>query len=452
MPTDFQPSASFAHDLDRADPLSAFRAEFEIPSAAAIASLGNTSAPTANAVEGPSSIYLCGNSLGCMPRRTRDLLAQELTDWGSIGVEGHLHATRPWLPYHEQLRGPLSRLVGAHEREVVAMNTLTVNLHLMMLSFYRPTRERYRIVIEDSAFPSDSYAVMSQARFHAKSVGFNADTAIIRLKPRDGEETLRTQDILDLLAREGSTIALVMIGGVNYLTGQWFDMPTITAAGHAQGCVVGWDLAHAAGSVPVKLHDWNVDFAVWCSYKYLNAGPGAVAGAFVHERHLADKSLPRLAGWWGNDPATRFAMGPDFVPVERADAWAMSNPPIFSMTPLIASLDLFDRAGIDHLRAKSLKLTSYMAWLIDQHNLARLPAANQANHIRIITPREDAHRGGHLSLAVPGGGKAMLAKLRDAGVVVDFREPNVVRAAPTAMYNTFTEVHRFVNLLSTLTA
>lgn len=411
-----------ARRMDAEDPLHGFRAEFAIPT---LAGMPGTS------VLG-ECVYLTGNSLGAMPRRVPELLKQETEDWSRLGVEGHLHGRDPWLPYHEQFRGPLSRLVGAGEREVVAMNSLTVNLHLLMASFYRPTADRFKIVIEDTAFPSDSYAVASQAQFH----GFDPAAAIVRLKPREGESTLRTQDIVDRIAKERP--ALVMLGAVNYLTGQWFDMAAITKAGHDAGAVVGWDLAHAAGNVPMRLHDWNADFAAWCSYKYLNAGPGAIAGAFVHERHHAAK-LPRFAGWWGNDPKTRFKMGPDFVPTASADAWALSNPPIFSLTPLKASLELFDRAGMDRLREKSLKLTGFMEQLI---------ASRQG--VECLTPREPERRGCQLSLVVPGMSREVQQKLLTRGVVCDFREPSVVRAAPVPLYNSFEDVWRFVQELGAL--
>jgi kynureninase len=370
-----------------------------------------------------------------MPERVLQLLGRELGDWARLGVEGHLHGRDPWLPYHEQFRGPLARLVGATEREVVAMNSLTVNLHLLMVSFYRPTAERFTIIIEDSAFPSDSYAVASQAAFH----GFDPARAVVRLRPREGESVLRTEDILEAIEREKP--ALVMLGAVNYLTGQWFDMAAITAAGHNAGAVVGWDLAHAAGNVPMSLHDWGVDFAAWCSYKYLNAGPGAIAGAFVHEKHLVRTDLPRFAGWWGNDPATRFRMGPDFVPTASADAWALSNPPIFSLTPLKASLELFDRATMPRLREKSVRLTAYMEFLL---------SPRRAKGLEILTPGDPSSRGCQLSLVVPRMSSEIQRKLLARGVVCDFREPNVVRAAPVPLYNTFHDVWRFVQELDAL--
>jgi kynureninase len=420
MPPDFHDSQDFARDQDEADPLRAFRSEFLFPEA-----------------RHGEPVYLTGNSLGLQPQGTRALIEQELEDWARLGVDAHLQGRDPWLPYHEQFRGPLGRVVGAQPHEVVMMNSLTVNLHLLMVSFYRPTRERFKIVIEDTAFPSDSYAVASQAQFH----GFGPGLAVIRLKPREGEHTLRTDDVLSLLEREGKSVALVMLGAVNYLTGQWFEMDRITEAGHKQGCVVGWDLAHAAGNVPVQLHDWNVDFAAWCTYKYLNSGPGAVAGAFVHEKHTRDRgpaSLPRFAGWWGNDPATRFRMGPDFVPVASADAWQLSNPPILALAPVKASLEIFDRAGMSEIREKSLRLTGYMEYLIERWC---------GGKVRSLTPRDPSQRGAQLSLVVTGAGRAIEKKLHERGVWVDYREPDVFRAAPTALYNSFGDVRRFVELL-----
>lgn len=438
MTTVFSTDPAFAHDVDARDPLRELRSLFHIPKARGTSR---------------DSIYLTGNSLGAQPKAARDMVDRELDDWARLGVAGHLHGQNPWLPYHEQFRAPLSRLLGATQREVVAMGTLTANLHFLMVSFYRPTRERYRIVIEDSAFPSDSYAVRSQVDFHARAAGFDAASGLVRLRPREGEETLRTEDIEAFLAREGRTVALMLLGGVNYLTGQWFDMQRLTAAGQRAGCVVGWDLAHAAGNVPVKLHDWNADFAAWCSYKYLNSGPGAVAGAFVHERHLdrlaavAPNSVggapfPIFSGWWGNDPATRFRMGPDFSPLPTADAWSVSNPPILSLAPLKASLDVFDRAGMAALREKSLRLTGYMEYLL---------GAWCSERVRIVTPRDPHARGCQLSLRVAGAGRALEAALESRGIVVDFREPDVIRAAPVPSYNTFQDVRDFVTALAEIT-
>lgn len=409
-----------ARALDANDPLAPMRAKFCVPT-------DSSGRPWA---------YFTGNSLGLQPKSARRMLEEELDDWARLGVEGHLESRRPWLSYHEQAREPLARLVGAQPHEVVAMNTLTVNLHLMMVSFYRPTRERYRIVIEDSAFPSDSYAVASQARYH----GLDPQDAIVRLKPRDGEGVLRTEDVESLFEREGGSIALVMLGGVNYLTGQWFDMQRITSAAQAAGCVVGWDLAHAAGNVPLKLHDWNVDFAAWCSYKYLNSGPGAVAGCFVHERHTRPgaPALPRFEGWWGHRQDVRFRMAPEFVAAPGADAWQLSNPPILSMTPLLASLEIYDSAGMERLREKSLKLTSFLERALE----------TLGDRVQVLTPRDPAQRGCQLSLNVEGASREAHARLRDQGVICDFREPNVIRAAPVPLYNTYQDCLRLVDALT----
>lgn len=430
-----------AHELDARDPLGALRAEFAIPDAGAVGNAAFRGEPK-------PSVYLTGNSLGAMPRRVPDLLKQELEDWARLGVEGHLDGRDPWLPYHEQFRGPLGRLVGAMESEVVAMNSLTVNLHLLMVSFYRPTADRFKIIVEDACFPSDSYAVASQAAWH----GFDPKLAVVRLAPRAGEQTLRTDDIVHAIDREKP--ALVMLGGVNYLTGQWFDMSAITAAGHKAGAIVGWDLAHAAGNVPMRLHDWGVDFAAWCSYKYLNSGPGAVAGAFVHEQHLTHSGgngeRPRFAGWWGNDPKTRFRMGPTFAPMATADAWSLSNPPIFSLTPLKASLELFDRAGVERLREKSLAMTGYLEALLDDFAMRQRSAGRPGP--TVLTPRDPSARGCQLSIVVPGASREVQRKLLQRGVVSDFREPNVIRAAPVPLYTSYHDVWRFVRTLGEVLA
>lgn len=414
----YRDDEAFAREMDEADPLRGCRELFHVPPAPG----------------GGEAVYLTGNSLGLQPRATREMVERELEDWAKLGVEAHLKGRNPWLPYHEQFRGPMSRVVGALEHEVVMMNSLTVNLHLLMVSFYRPTRERFRIVIEDSAFPSDSYAVASQAAFH----GFDPASAVVRLKPREGEATLRTGDVEEFLEREGRSVALVLMGAVNYLTGQWFEMERITAAAKRAGCVVGWDLAHAAGNVPVRLHDWGVDFAAWCSYKYLNSGPGAIAGAYVHESQSRRPDLKQFAGWWGNDPATRFRMGPDFVPRADVDRWQLSNPPILSLAPVKASLEVFDRVGMGAIREKSVRLTGYMEWLLGRWCGER---------VRVLTPREPGERGAQLSLVIPGVSRDIEKRLHGEGVVVDFREPDVVRAAPAALYNTFVDVRRFAGAL-----
>ncbi|MEV0397498.1 kynureninase [Polymorphospora rubra] len=381
--------------------------------------------------------YFAGNSLGLQPCATVPDLLDDLGDWARLGVEGHLEAGRPWLPYHEFLTGTAARLVGALPSEAVVMNSLTVNLHLLMVSFYRPSGTRTRIVIEDTAFPSDSYAVRSQAVFH----GLDPDETVVRLRPRPGEETLRTEDVLAYLRAEGDRVALVLLGGVNYLTGELMDIETITAAGRAAGAVVGWDLAHAAGNVPLKLHDWDVDFAAWCSYKYLNSGPGALAGAFVHERHHG-ADLPRFEGWWSTEPATRFEMTPVSRPPATVDAWQISNPPIYAMGPVRTSLEIFDRVGMATLRERSLRLTGYLEELLDE------VTANRP--LTVITPRDPARRGCQLSVRIGDGSASDLTRrLRhEHGVIADAREPDVVRFAPVPLYSTYHDCWRAAQALA----
>ncbi|MDI1464340.1 kynureninase [Catellatospora sp. KI3] len=382
--------------------------------------------------------YMAGNSLGLPPKATREELLADLDEWARLGVEGHLDAARPWLPYHELLTGPAARLVGALPAETVVMNSLTVNLHLLMVSFYRPEGARNRIVIEDSAFPSDSYAVRSQAAFH----GLDPDLAVVRLRPRDGEDCLRTEDVLEFLRVEGDTVALVLLGGVNYLTGELMDIPAITAAARAAGAVAGWDLAHAAGNVPLKLHEWGVDFAAWCSYKYLNSGPGALAGVFVHERHLGDPRIPRFEGWWSTAQATRFEMTPTSRPPATVEAWQVSNPPIFAMGPVRTSLELFDKVGMEVLRERSLRLTGYLESLLD----GVLPGRPLA----LVTPRDPQRRGCQLSVRVTGMSANELARrLRyEHGVIADARQPDIVRFAPVPLYSTFHDCWRVARALA----
>lgn len=417
-----------AKELDARDPLAPYRAEFCIPR------VGDVT-PTRRSEAG-ECVYLVGNSLGLMPKATRAAVVQELDDWARLGVEGHFHAQHPWYPYHEELRAGLAHVVGAQEKEVVAMNSLTTNLHLLMASFYRPTRERFKIVIEDGAFSSDSYAVQSQVEWHARHAGFDAGAGLVRLCPRAGESTLRTADILETIDREKDSIALLMLSGVNYLTGQRFDMEAITAFARARGIVVGWDLAHAAGNVELALHDWGCDFAAWCHYKYLNSGPGAVAGAFVHERHLGDATMPRLAGWWGNDPATRFRMEPTFIPVARADAWALSNPPVLALAPVRVSLGIFARATMASLCAKSRALTEFADALL-----------RGVEGAKVVTPVEATARGCQFSLRFDREARGVHEALGAAGVVADFREPDVIRVAPVPLYNSFGDVARLALVL-----
>jgi kynureninase len=411
----FQDGESFAIELDARDPLAHFRGRFCVP----------------KTTTGDDCIYLCGHSLGLQPKTAVSCLEQELREWAQLGVEGHFHAKNPWVPYHRLLREQTAVLVGAEPAEVVVMNSLTVNLHLMMASFYRPTAQRHKILIERGAFPSDQYAVKSQIQFH----GFPAESSLLELTPRHGEFCLREKDIESLIEREGDSIALILLGGVNYVTGQAFDLERITKAGQRRGCVVGFDLAHAIGNVLLRLHDWGPDFAVWCNYKYLNGGPGCVAGCFVHERHAHAWELPRFAGWWGHDEQTRFHMGPDFHPMSGAEGWQLSNPPILALAPLRASMDIFADAGVERLRAKSAALTGYMEFLLKKQASPKFS---------IISPPEENRRGAQLSIRIPRQGRDLCDRLTATGVIGDWREPDTFRVAAVPLYNSFHDVYRFV--------
>ncbi len=416
-PTTFHADAEWARAQDAADPLHALRDAFLIPPHA-----------------GGEQTYLVGNSLGLQPRGVRQALLDELDDWAHLGVEGHLHARHPWLPYHREVRDGLAEVVGAEPIEVVAMNTLTANLHLLMVSFYRPTPERHAILIERHAFPSDRDLAASQIRFH----GYDPAEALIEVDPDEAGGTLSLAAIERALGEHGQRVALVLLPGVQYLTGQAFELAEITRLAHAAGCRVGFDCAHAAGNIDLALHDSGCDFAAWCSYKYLNAGPGAVAGAFVHARH-AHAELPRFEGWWGRNQATRFEMRPEFDPAPGAEAWQLSNPPILALAPLRASLQLFQRAGMAALRKKSCRLTAYLAWLIE----TRL-----GDTLEILTPDEPERRGAQLSIRVRAGrdaGKSLFDHLVAHGVLGDWREPDVLRIAPAPMYNTFSDCLRFAD-------
>lgn len=410
----FQPGEEFALALDAADPFARFRARFSIP----------------RTQTGEECIYLCGHSLGLQPKTAAAYVDEELQDWANLGVEGHFHGKNPWMPYHRLLTNQTAALVDAKPSEVVVMNSLTVNLHLMMVSFYRPTKQRHKILVECGAFPSDQYAVKSQILFH----GFDPSISLLELTPRRGESCMRDEDIEALIDREGNSIALILLGGVNYSTGQLFDMPAITRAGHRQGCIVGFDLAHAVGNVPLRLHDWSPDFAVWCNYKYLNGGPGCVAACFVHERH-AQADLPRFEGWWGHDEATRFQMGSDFHPMPGAEGWQLSNPPILALAPLRASLDIFSEAGIEQLREKSFSLTGYLEFLLER---------KASSKFSVITPREPHRRGAQLSIRIGHDGRAICDRLACQGVIGDWREPDTFRVAPVPLYNSFHDIYRFV--------
>lgn len=411
-------AAGTPDEMDAIDKLRHFRDRFHFP----------------EAKDGIEPIYFTGNSLGLMPKTARVYVDQELDDWARLAVDGHLQAKHAWLPYHEFLTEQMAAIIGAKPLETVVMNSLTVNLHLLMVSFYRPTSARYKIIIEKGAFPSDHYAVESQIIFH----GYEPATALIELTPREGESTLLTDDIIETINREGESIALVMLGGVNYYTGQAFDMKAITAVGHRIGAIVGFDLAHAAGNLELKMHNWDVDFACWCSYKYLNGGPGAVGGAFVHERHANAFDLPRFAGWWGHNKETRFLMGPEFSPLAGAEGWQISNPPILQMAALRASLEIFEEAGMAALKEKSHKLTGYLETLL---------ADIGGERISIITPSDPDQRGCQLSIRVRGGDKSLHELLTRKGVFADWREPDVIRVAPVPLYNSFNDVFRFAEIL-----
>jgi kynureninase len=416
----FENTLEFAKQLDVADPLKKYRDQFYFPM-----------------MNGRETVYFTGNSLGLQPKKTQDYVLDELEDWATYGVEGHFHARKPWLSYHEQFALPVSKIVGAKPEEVVVMNQLTVNLHLLMVSFYKPTKSRYKILCEAKAFPSDQYALESQAKFH----GLHPEDAIIEVSPRDGEVCIRHEDIISVIEKNKASIALIMIGGVNYYNGQVFDMKEITEAGHKIGAIVGFDLAHAAGNIKLNLHEWNVDFACWCSYKYLNSGPGGVAGVFINQKHLNKPEIIRFAGWWGHDKETRFKMEKGFIPMPTAEAWQLSNAPVLSMAAHKASLDIFDEAGMDALVAKAEKLTEYLEFVIDDIN------KTLEQKLEIITPHDKKQRGCQLSIVAHGRGKELFNKLMKDGVISDWREPNVIRCAPVPLYNSFEDVFRFGEIL-----
>lgn len=417
----FKLGLNFALELDKNDALAPYRNQFHIPK-------NNNGIPL---------IYMTGNSLGLQPKTTQAYINQELQDWATLGVEGHFEAKNPWLPYHEFLTNSMANIVGAKPIEVVVMNTLTTNLHLMMVSFYKPTKKRYKILIESDAFPSDKYAVESQLRHH----GFNHKDGLVLWKPRQNEELLRYEDLEAILNQQGDEIALIMIGGVNYYTGQYFDLKRITKLGHKYGCKVGFDCAHGAGNVALNLHDSGADFAVWCTYKYLNAGPGSLAGCFVHERHAYNTNLNRFTGWWSHNKQTRFTMRDEFNQLPGAEGWQLSNPPILSMAAIKASLDMFQNVGFDKLLEKSKKLTAYFEFLLK--NLGE-------DVIRIITPENPNERGCQLSIQVKNADKTLHKKLTKAGVTSDWREPDVIRCAPVPLYNSFQDVYKLVEKLKAI--
>jgi kynureninase len=417
----FEPHLEFALNLDRNDPLAKYRTAFHIP----------------KDEQGNDWLYFTGNSLGLQPKTTKSAIEQELNDWANLGVEGHFEAKNPWMPYHEFLTESMAKIMGAKPIEIVVMNTLTTNLHLLMVSFYNPTKKRHKILIESDAFPSDRYAVQTQLEFH----GYDTNECLIEWTPRTDEKLLRTEDLEQILETQGEEIALLLIGGVNYYTGQYLDLKKIAALGHAKGCKVGIDLAHGAGNIQPELHDTGIDFAAWCTYKYLNAGPGSLGGVFVHERYAHDKTLKRFAGWWSQNKATRFNMRQPLDITPGAEGWQLSNPPILSMAAIKAALDLFNEVGMNKLREKSIKLTGYLEFLIKGLNHAQ---------IEIITPSDSNQRGCQLSIQVKNANKDLHKKLTEQYVITDWREPDVIRCAPVPFYNSFEDVFRMVEILKTL--
>lgn len=414
----FEPTLAFAKEQDHLDPLNRFREKFHIPKDS----------------EGNNIVYLCGNSLGLQPKNTQKYIQEELNDWAKLGVEGHTEAKHPWMPYHEFLSNTMAKIVGAKPSEVVMMNTLTTNLHLLMVSFYQPTKTKYKIIIESDAFPSDKYAVESQLDFH----GFDKKEGLVLWKPRQGEELCRFEDLEKIMKNQGDEIALILIGTTNYYTGQSFPIKKITELGHKHKCIVGFDLAHGAGNIQPNLHDNGPDFAVWCSYKYLNSGPGSLGGLFVQERHANNPKLKRFTGWWGHNKKTRFNMRQEFDVLPGAEGWQLSNPPILSMAAIRASLDIFEEAGFENILAKQKKLTGYLEFLLQ--NLKN-------DRISIITPSNPEERGCQLSLAVKNADRSLHDKLSKAGVISDWREPDVIRVAPTPLYNSFEDVYLMVERL-----
>jgi kynureninase len=414
----FENTLAFAQQLDAEDPLKDYREQFHFPK-----------------VDGKQVIYFTGNSLGLQPKRTKDFVDEVMEDWANLAVEGHFYSKKPWWDYHERLAAPLAKVVGAKTEEISVMNTLTVNLHLLMVSFYRPTKKRYKIICEEKAFPSDQYLIQSQVRFH----GLEADDAIVEVKKREGENYWRTEDIIAKINEVGDELALVIIGGVNYYSGQVFDMNTITKAGHDVGAFVGWDLAHGVGNIELKLNEWNVDFAAWCSYKYMNSGPGNASGIYVNEKHLNKTDIPRFEGWWGTKKETRFLMKPEFEPIETADAWQLSNPPVLSVAPYLASLTMFEEVGMPALIEKRDKIVSYLEFVLQEID------KEVDSTFEIITPREN--RGCQLSVFLHGQGKSLFNYLMKNGVITDWREPNVIRLAPAPFYSSYEDMYQFGQLL-----
>jgi len=420
--SDYKNTLEFAQQKDANDPLKSYRDKFYIP-----------------VINGIETVYFTGNSLGLQPKSTKAYIDKELEAWKDWGVEGHFLAEKPWFKYHEFLTDKTANIVGALPTEVVVTHSLTTNLHLLMVSFYRPTAKRFKIICEKKAFPSDQYALESQVKFH----GFNPEDALIEVGPREGEHIIRDEDIIEMIKKHGDEVAMVMIGGVNYYTGQLFDIEKITKAGHEVGATVGWDLAHAAGNIKLKLHDWDVDFAAWCSYKYLNSSPGGVSGMFVHQKHEFNPDLPRFAGWWGYDKKTRFLMEPGFIPMKGAEGWQLSNAPILGMTANLASLDIFDEVGMDKLCEKRDDLTAYLEFIVN--------GVSERNRdkceLEIITPKDKSKRGAQLSILAHGMGKSLFDFITKKGIIADWREPNVIRIAPVPLYNNFEDVYKFGEIL-----
>ena len=416
----FHNSFQFAQQLDFEDPLKEYRGRFNFPK-----------------INGKDAIYFTGNSLGLQPKSAKKYVDEVMNDWAGLAVEGHFHAEKPWWDYHERFAEKLAPLVGAKPSEVTVMNTLTVNLHLLMVSFYRPTEKRYKIICEEKAFPSDQYMIASQVRFH----GLNPKDAVVELKKREGEQHFRTEDILEKIREVGEECALVLIGGVNYYNGQVLDMKSITKAGKEVGAVVGWDLAHAAGNVELKLHDWDVDFAAWCSYKYMNSGPGNTSGCFVHEKYHGKKEIPRFEGWWGHNKERRFLMEPDFQPEPNANAWQISNAPVLALAPYLASLELFQEVGMNALIEKRKKIVSYLEFIL------KATAKEVGGDFEIITPSNEEERGTQLSVFLHGEGKELFHYLMKNGVITDWREPNVIRLAPAPFYCSYVDMYEFGQVL-----
>lgn len=420
----FQNTLQFAQELDKKDTLNRYKKEFHFPQH-----------------NGKDVIYFTGNSLGLQPKSTKKYVDEVMNDWANLAVEGHFYADKPWWDYHERFANPLSKIMGCLPTEVTVMNTLTVNLHLLMVSFYRPTANRFKIICEEKAFPSDQYMFQSQVDFHSRSLNFNPKDAIVEIKRREGEHNIRHEDIISKINEVGNELALVLIGGVNYYTGQVFNMEQITHAGHQVGAIVGFDLAHAAGNIKLDLHNWNVDFASWCSYKYMNSGPGNASGCFIHEKHHTDQTLPRFAGWWGHNKARRFKMEQSFDPVHGADGWQISNLPILSLAPYLAAVNQFEEVGMDKLIEKRIQITNYLEYILTQ-------IGNEVNgNFEIITPANQNERGCQLSVFFHGEGRSLFDHLMANGVVTDWREPNVIRFAPVPLYTSFEDIFNFGQIL-----